>query len=64
MTCSIRSPRREVEEVRELETAADGVLTAKQAPRRPGTAPSFSLGQTIWLDANAAGWGWFVDQAA
>jgi hypothetical protein len=37
------------------------VLTANQAPHRPGTAPALGLGHAIWLDANAAGWGWFVD---
>ena len=26
-----------------------------------GTALGLASGHTIWLDANAAGWGWFVD---
>ena len=27
----------------------------------PGTALGQASGHTIWLDNNAAGWGWFVD---
>jgi hypothetical protein len=27
-----------------------------------GTTLGFASGNTIWLDDNAAGWGWFVDQ--
>src|SRR5262249_12324838 len=29
----------------------------------PGPALGLASGHTIWLDANAAGWGWFVDQS-
>ena len=28
-------------------------------PSKPRTGPA--SGHTLWLDANAAGWGWFVD---
>ena len=29
-----------------------------------GTALGLASGNTIWLDGNAAGWGWFVDPTA
>src|SRR5262249_41538995 len=28
----------------------------------PGATLGLASGQTIWLDGNAAGWGWFVDR--
>ena len=28
----------------------------------PGTTLGLASGNTIWLDDNAAGWGWFVDR--
>ena len=46
-----------------FDTSALGRLTLRVTDLG-GNTLAMASGNTIWLDANAAGWGWFVDRTA